>query len=184
MIKNAVAEFNKRTNNTASAALIGGYAVIFFGVERTTLDVDVCFYSPGKFGTSNFFMFLKEFLPDRFGIHFIEASKDPTDPLKHDLIVIKDSDGEYPRIDILMARYKWELEGLQQAKLISELSFQLMPLPYLLAMKLRAGGFKDDLDVLELLKIITADEMEKIKELAKKVGRDRKLRSLLKKIEK
>lgn len=182
VIKDAIDEFNKKTNYNVSTALIGGYAVIFFGVERTTLDVDICFYSPEKDGTSKFFIFLKEFLPDRFHIRFIEASKDLTDPLKHDLIIVKDSDGEYPRIDILAARYKWELEGLHQAKSISGLSFQLMPLPYLLTMKLRAGGFKDDLDVLELLKVITDEEMKKVKELAKKVGRDRKLRSLLKKL--
>jgi len=184
VIRNAVAEFSKKTNNIASTALIGGHAVIFFGVERTTLDVDVCFYSPVRSAALNFFKFLKEFLPERFHIRLIEASKDPTDPLRHDLIIIKDSDGEYPRIDILVVRYKWELEGMLQAKLIPELSFQLMPLPYLLAMKLRAGGFKDDLDVLELLKVIDDEEMEKVKELAKRIGRDRKFRSLLKKLEK
>lgn len=182
VIKDAVTAFNKETNRDASVALIGGYAVIFFGVERTTLDVDICFYSPEKDAGSTFSSFLKKYLAARFHIRFIEASKDPSDPLKHDLIIINDAEGEYPRIDILILRYKWELEGLKQAKSISRLSFPIMPLPYLLAMKLRAGGRKDELDVLELLKVTTEEEMEKVKELAKKVGKNSKLQALLKEL--
>jgi len=182
VIRNAVAAFNRGSNRDVSVALIGGYAVIFFGVERTTLDVDICFYSPEREAASAFYAFLKEHLPVRFHIRFIEASKDPSDPLKHDLIIINDSEGEYPRIDILVLRYKWELEGLKQAKQISELSFPLMPLPYLSAMKLMADGFKDELDVIELLKVMTEEEIEKVKELAKRVGRDKKLQLILKKL--
>lgn len=114
----------------------------------------------------------------------MEATKDPSDPLKHDLIVIDDSEGEYPRIDILVLRYKWELEGMGHAKSVARLAVPLMPLPYLIAMKLMAGGRKDDLDVMELLSIADAEELEKTKELAKKVGRDRKLQTLLQEIEK
>ena len=184
VIKNVVTEFERETKNPALAALIGGYAVIFYGVERTTLDIDICFYSEETKPGASFYAFLRECLPDRFKPRFIEASKDPTDPLKHDLIIIDDAKGEYPRIDILVARYKWELEGLTNAKIVGKLSFPIMPLPYLLAMKLRADSRKDELDVLEMLKEMSKKEMEKAKELAKKAGRDRKLQSLLKEIEK
>lgn len=180
VIKNAVTGFEKETKKEAYLALIGGYAVIFHGVERTTLDVDACFYSLGETCGKTFHSYLRKNLPARFRVRFMAASKDLSDPLKHDIIIIDDAKGEYPRIDILTARYKWELEGLKKSKDIKRLSFPVMPLPYLMAMKLRAGGRKDDLDVLEMLKLMSKDELEKGKELAKTVGRDRKLQSLLK----
>jgi len=58
-----------------------------------------------------------------------------------------------------------------------------MPLPYLLAMKLKAGGRKDELDAIEILKSMSEKEIKKARELAKKVGRDRKLHALLKEVE-
>ncbi len=66
------------------------------------------------------------------------------------------------------------------AKTIAKLSIPIIPLPYLLTMKLIAGGRKDELDVIELLKVITKDDLRKAKELAKKVRRDKKLQALLK----
>ena len=58
-----------------------------------------------------------------------------------------------------------------------------MPLPYLLTMKLKAGGRKDELDAIEIIKGMSAREMKKIRELAKKAGRDKKLKALMKEIE-
>lgn len=179
VIRSAVTEFERATNNEALVALIGGYAVIFHGVERTTLDVDVCFYAGEKRHGVSFYAFLKKYLPPRFKIRFMEASKDPSDPLKHDLIIINDKHGEHPRIDILMVRYQWELEGLRKAKLIDKFSFPIMPLPYLLAMKLKAGGRKDELDALEILQGMPEREIKKTKELARKIGRDKKFQTLL-----
>ena len=183
VIRSAAAEFEQETNKKALIALIGGYAVIFHGVERTTLDIDVCFYSEEASPGASFYSFLKKFLLPRFKLRFLEASKDPSDPLKHDLIIIDDVKKEYPRIDILLVRYKWELEGLRQAKFIDKLSFPIMPLPYLLTMKLKAGGRKDELDAIEIIKGISAREMKKAIELAKKAGRDKKLKALMKEIE-
>ena len=183
VIRSAAAEFEQETNKEALIALIGGYAVIFHGVERTTLDIDVCFYSAEKSPGASFYSFLKKFLAPRFKLRFLEASKDLSDPLKHDLIIIDDMKKEYPRIDILLVRYKWELEGLRQAKFINKLSFSIMPLPYLLTMKLKAGGRKDELDAIEILKGMSAREMKKTRELAKKAGRDKKLKALMKEIE-
>jgi len=182
VIKNAVTAYEKQTKNKASLALIGGYAAIFFGAERTTLDVDLFFHSTAEYPGSSFFNFLKEYLPDRFKLRFIEATKDPTDPLKHDLVVIDDSKGDYPRIDILLLRYKWELEGINEVKPIDKLPVPLFPLPYLVAMKLLAGGRKDELDILDLLQAATKSEIDKIKKLAKKVRKDKNLQKLLNEI--
>jgi hypothetical protein len=180
MIKNAVERFNEQTNGKASVALIGGHAAIYFGAERTTLDVDISFYSPVEKPGQTFYGFLKNHLPPRFTLRFIEATKDPSDPLKHDLIVINDSEGEYPRIDILMIRYKWELQGQEQALSAAGLSFPIMPMQYLAAMKLMAGGRKDELDIIDLLKGMSEEEVNKTHQLAKKVGKDGKFQSLLK----
>lgn len=180
VIKNAVAVFEKKVGQDAYIALIGGHAVIFYGVERTTLDVDACLYflsdNPGK----SFCLFLKKQLSKRFRIRLLEASKDPSDPLRHDLIVIDDSKGEFPRVDILIARYKWELEALKQSKFVKALDFPVIPAPALVAMKLQAGGRKDDLDVVELLKGLSKKDIGECFKLAKSIGKDKKFSLLLK----
>lgn len=182
VIKNAVTEFEKKFKKETFVALIGGHAVIFYGVERTTLDVDACFYTYEDDAGKTFYEFLKVHYPKRFQIRFLAASKDPEDPLKHDIIIIDDLKKEYPRTDILIARYKWELEGLKEAKVLKGLSFPVMPQPYLVAMKLRAGGRKDDLDVIEMLKSMPKKQREECMKLAKVSGRDRKLTALLKEV--
>lgn len=179
VIKDAVTRFNEETNQNAQIALIGGVAAVYHGAERTTFDVDTCFYTPDDNPGSAFYAFLKKHFPQRFQLRFMEASKDPTDPFKHDLIIIQDANDEYPRIDILVVRYKWELEGLEQAKTSVKLSFPIMPAPYLVAMKLVAGGRKDELDVIDMLKGMSEEELNKTKELAKKVRRDRNFKTLL-----
>jgi hypothetical protein len=179
VIKNVVEQFNSETGSTASAALIGGHAAIYFGAERTTLDVDICFYSPNDKPGLAFYRFLKEHLSARFTLRLMEATKDPSDSLKHDLIIINDSENEYPRIDVLIVRYKWELHGLEQAHVAPGLDFPVLPVPYLIAMKLMAGGRKDELDIIDMLKGLSADELKNAKALSKKVGRDKKLQTLL-----
>lgn len=180
VIKNAVTLFNKDSAHNASVALIGGYAAVYLGSERTTFDVDVCFHSQDNEPGRAFFDFLKQHLPSNFTPRLIEASKDPFDPLKHDIITISDSEKKYPRIDILVIRYKWELEGLELATAPKKLSFPVIPAPYLTAMKLMAGGRKDELDIIGLLRNMSEGELEKTRELAKKVRKDRKLQALLK----
>ncbi len=117
VIQNVIKQFNKKAQNKAIVALIGGYAAIYFGAARTTLDVDLCLYfsdnEPGRL----FHLFLKSVLPERFAVRFFRGSKDPSDPLGHDLIVIRDTKYEFPKIDILIARYKWEFLGLEKARL-------------------------------------------------------------------
>lgn len=164
-----------------SMALVGGYAVILHGVERTTLDLDFCVYSDviKTSNTSAFFDILKNALPSRYELQLIQGSKIPDDPFKHDLIRISDTQKEILRIDLLIARYKWELDGLHQAETQKDIPIPILGKPYLVAMKLQASGYKDAHDVVSLMGLMTEDEKKKTYELAKRTGRDKKLDRLL-----
>ncbi len=179
IVKDAIDRYSIETRTKAYAALIGGHAAVFFGAERTTLDVDICFHAVEKQPGISFFRFLQKHLPPRYAVRIIEATKDPSDPLRHDLIIIDDTEKEYPHIDILLARYQWEILGLEQADFIQGLDFAVMPAPYLIAMKLMAGGRKDELDILDLLRDLPEQDLATIKDLAKRIGKDRALQSLL-----
>ncbi len=162
-------------------AVVGGVAVILQGVERTTIDVDLCIYSNliDRTNSSEFFKILTSRLPKRFSARLIQGSKIPDDPLKHDIIFLDDNAGEYERIDFLIARYKWELEGIEQAEQIENISLPVLSKPYLCAMKLQATGYKDAADVFALVALMTQEEKKKTFELAKQIGRDKKLARLL-----
>lgn len=161
--------------------LIGGYAIIAHGVERTTIDVDFCVYSDiiQNTNSSEFFKLLTNHLPKRFSARLVQGSKIPDDPLKHDIIFIDDNEGEYERIDLLIAYYKWELEGMEQAEQIEDIPFRVFSKPYLTAMKLQATGYKDAADVVALMSLMTEEEKAKTFELAKRTHRDKKLVRLL-----
>ena len=163
-------------------ALVGGYAAIAYGVERTTADVDFCIYTEiiHRQNTPAFIEILKNVIPENFEIKFIEGSKVMDDPFKHDVIFLHDISGEYPKIDIIIAKYKWELEGTQQAKPLEDIPFPVLPKPYLIAMKLRAEGLKDDFDIVELYNLLTEEEKNKTHELAKLIHKDKKLAHLIK----
>jgi hypothetical protein len=161
--------------------LIGGAAVILHGVERTTIDVDFCVYSNtiSETNSSAFYDNIVKHLPKRFSAKLVRGSKIPDDPLKHDIIFIDDTEGEYERIDLLIAQYKWEMEGIEKAVQIQSLPFPVMGKPYLVAMKLLASSYKDAHDVVTLYGLMSDDEKEKTRELAKRIGRDKKLERLL-----
>lgn len=163
-------------------ALAGGYGVIAHGVERTTADIDFCLYADiiRDRDTKAFVELLQEVLPDNFTITLVEGSKIVDDPFKHDIVFIEDNAGEYPRIDIIIARYKWELEGIKLAKPLEDMPFPVLPKPYLIAMKLKADSLKDNYDAIELYRSLTADEREKTHELAKLIHKDKKLLTLIK----
>lgn len=164
-----------------SIALTGGYAAILHGVERTTIDLDFCLYADvlDSTGTKSFYELLKKHIPDRFTAELREGSKLPDDPFKHDLIRIMDTRKELLVIDLLIARYKWELDALLDAKIVKDVPFPVLGKPYLAAMKLRATGYKDAHDFVTLFKLMTAEEQEKTRELAIRIGRDKKLERLL-----
>ena len=161
--------------------LIGGIAVILHGVERTTIDVDFSLYSDviRDSGPSAFFDQLRAHLPKRFSARLMQVSKIPDDPLKHDIIVIDDNEGDYERIDLLIARYKWELEGIEQAVRLQGIPFPVLGKPHLVAMKLLATGYKDAHDVMTLMALMTDEERTKARELAQRMGREKKLDRLL-----
>jgi len=161
--------------------LIGGVAVILHGVERTTLDVDFCVYSDAVSAadSSVFYDILVKHLPKRFSARLIRGSEIPDDPLKHDIIFMDDAEGEYERIDFLIARFKWEREGMERAVQIEAVPFPVLGKPYLAAMKLFASGYKDAHDVVTLFGLMSDEEKDKTRELAKRIGRDKKLERLL-----
>jgi hypothetical protein len=169
-------------NDEINIALVGGYGAIAHGVERTTADVDFCVYTAiiHEKDTSVFTELFRNALPDNFEIKFIEGSKIMEDPFKHDVIFIHDKSGEYPKIDIIVAKYKWELEGIKSAKPLQDISFPVLPKPYLIAMKLKAGGLKDDYDAAELYELLSDEEKEKTHELANLIHKEKKLARLIK----
>ncbi|GAB4545830.1 MAG: hypothetical protein Fur0020_14760 [Thermodesulfovibrionia bacterium] len=162
-------------------ALAGGYGAIAHGVERTTVDVDFCLYADiiHEKGTREFITLLEDVLPNGIEIKFVEGSKVMDEPSKHDVIFLYDKSGQYPRIDIIIARYKWELEGIRMAKPLEDIPFPVLPKPYLIAMKLKAGSLKDDYDVVEIYSLLTEDEKKKTHELTRLIHRDKRLAELL-----
>jgi len=170
------------SQENVSIALVGGYAAVAHGVERTTADVDFCIYTDiiHRQNTPVFIEKLKKVVPETFEIKFMEGSKIMDDPFKHDVIFLYDRSGEFPKIDLIVAKYTWELEGIQQARPLEDIPFPVLPKPYLIAMKLKAGSLKDDFDVVELFNLLTDEEKTKTHELARLIHRDKKLARLLK----
>lgn len=161
--------------------LVGGVAAILHGVERTTIDVDFCVDSAAIPGTdsSAFYDILVKHLPKRFSARLIRGSEIPDDPLKHDIIFLDDAEGEYERIDLLIAQFKWEREGMEKAVHIEAVPFPVLGKPYLAAMKLFASAYKDAYDIVALFALMSDEEKEKTRELAKRIGRGKKLERLL-----
>jgi len=180
IINKIVASLNRY--DRVSIALAGGYAAIAHGVERTTVDVDFCIYTESihEKDTMAFISLLKKTIPDNLEIKLIEGSKIMDDPFKHDVIFIHDKSGEYPRVDFIVTKYKWELEGTKLATPLEDIPFPVLPKPYLIAMKLKAGGPKDDYDVIELYELLSKKEQEKTHELARLIHKEKKLAQLIK----
>jgi len=161
-------------------ALVGGLAVIAYGVGRTTIDIDFLVYSDYVLGGAfKFVELFKKAIPEQFELEFVEGSKMTDDPFPYDIIFLTDSQKEYRPMDFIIARYKWEVEGLLDARMLPDFSFPVLSIPYIIAMKLRAGGPKDHYDILELYNQLTDEEKEKTMNLAKLVKRDKSLLRLL-----
>src|SRR3990172_1399066 len=172
----------KNFQGDLAVALIGGYAAVLHGVDRTTLDMDFCVYSDiihSSKDSSVFFDLLLKCLPERFEARIIKGSLIPDDPFKHDVIFIEDKMCEFMRIDFLIARYKWELDAILSAVSVEGIPVPIVTKPYLAALKLRATGYKDASDIVTLIHIMSKDEKEKTLELAKRIGRDKKLQEFL-----
>jgi hypothetical protein len=177
-------EFSINQNITRRSAIIGGEGIILHGIPRTTLDVDLLFFCGDeknniKSLSKVFADYLEKKLEEQFKVEIFEASKDPSDPLRHDLIIITDSRSQFKKIDILIANYKWELEGLLDMDASNAGPLQPFPKPYLVGMKLMAGGLQDDEDVRSLFHIMSDPEKEKARELARLIKRDKNLAKII-----
>ncbi|RLC07501.1 MAG: hypothetical protein DRI57_25880 [Deltaproteobacteria bacterium] len=177
-------KFAGQRNMRRLAAIIGGEAVILHGIPRTTLDLDLLLFCEDEENhVSNlckrFSVFLQEELGKQFEIRAVAASKDPFDPIRHDLTVVEDSRHQFRRLDILIANYKWELEGFDIMDSPHTGPIQPYPKPYLAGMKLMAGGAMDEEDIRNLFLIMSDSEKEKTFELAHLIRRDRNLSRIL-----
>ena len=177
-------EFSRKENVARFAAIIGGEAVILHGIPRTTLDIDILFFCGDEEKNIShlaklFASFLRQELGDRFEIKDFEASKDPSDPLIHDLVIITDAQREFKKLDILIANYAWELEGFRAMDTPHAGPLQPYPRPYLAAMKLMAGGAQDEEDIRNLFLVMSESEKEKAYDLARSIKRDKNLSRIL-----
>ena len=117
IVTECIDSFSEQSNVIRLAAIVGGEAVIMHGIPRTTIDVDILlFCGDDKKNIDNigkvFASFLRQELGGKFEVENFEASKDPSDPLKHDLIIITDLEKRFKKLDILIANYQWELARL------------------------------------------------------------------------
>jgi hypothetical protein len=163
-------------------ALAGGYSVIAHGVGRTTVDADFYIYSElvKEGGTEILVNIFKKYLPENFEVRAVEGTRLRDDPFGHDVVFLEDKSGQYPKMDFIIAKYKWELEGIKEAKPLEDIPFPVIPKPYLIAMKLKAGGLKDDYDIVELYQLLSEEERIKTHKLARLIKRDKKLKRLIK----
>ncbi|MCP4218468.1 MAG: nucleotidyl transferase AbiEii/AbiGii toxin family protein [bacterium] len=162
------------------AALVGGYAVISHGVGRTTIDVDFLIYAEaGREDFSQLVDLFKAAVPGNFEIKAMEGSRMLGDPFPYNVLFLTDQSGNYPKMDFIIPRYKWELEGLQKAKPLAGIPFPVLSVPYLIAMKLRAGGPRDHSDILDLYRFLSDEDKAETHRLATLIKRDKNLDKLL-----
>ncbi len=184
IVTKCIDEFSINRNIARRAAIIGGEGIILHGIPRTTLDVDIIFFCGDEKNNIKslckvFTEYLEQKLEEQFKIEIFEASKDASDPLRHDLIIITDLKKQFKKFDILIANYKWELEGLLAMDASDAGPLQPFPKPYLVGMKLMAGGLQDEEDIRSLFFIMTDSEKEKAWELARLVRRDKNLTRII-----
>ena len=185
IVTECIDNFSEQANVIRLAAIVGGEAVIMHGIPRTTIDVDILLFcgdekkNIGNIGKA-FASFLRKELGGKFEVKNFEASKDPSDPLKHDLIIITDLEKRFKKLDILIANYQWELEGLKSMD--SPHTGPLYPYPkeYLVGMKLMAGGPQDNEDIKNLFLVMSDTEKEKAWKLARLIKRNKNLSKILK----
>ena len=172
----------RSNGHTILVALIGGYASVLHGVERTTADVDFLVHSSLSHDVSvdAFAEFLQSFfrnLSFRVDIQILKGAHLRDDPFGHDVIILKGP--ELGRVDLVFARYRWELEALRQAVPYGRIGIPVVGKPYLIAMKLLGGSFKDYHDIQVLYRTLSADEKRRAFELARRIHRDRVLKKIV-----
>lgn len=184
IVTECIDNFARKENTNRLAAIIGGEAVILHGIPRTTLDLDILFFCGHERNNithlcKSFSSFLRKELGEQFEVEVFEASKDPFDPLRHDLIIVTDLEKRFKKLDILIANYRWEIEGLRCMDSPHKGPLQVYPKPYLIGMKLMAGGVQDEEDVRNLFLVMPDSEKEKAWDLARLIKRDKNLSRVL-----
>jgi hypothetical protein len=173
--------FSEKFRTKRLAAIIGGEAVILHGIPRTTIDSDMLLHFENQSDVlcREFVSFLQKELGIGFEIKYFRSSKDLTDPIRHDLIIITDTEKRFKKLDILIANYKWEIEGLCKTESPYVGTLRIYPKVYLVGMKLIAGGAQDDEDIRNLFLIMSESEKQEAFQLAKMIRRDRNLSEIL-----
>lgn len=154
--------------------LIGGMAVSVWGTPRATNDVDFLIWHPDRAGLDRFFRTLRETYP--------ESEYFPTT----EGMIARSLRMVYPgglHVDWIEPRYGWQVEMLQRASLIQigRTALPVIDVVDLIAMKLKAGGVKDDADASNLFQTLRGQSalVQRLQDVAHHLRVDRKLTRLI-----
>ena len=163
----------KRKGVIDGYALIGGFAVSVWGIPRGTKDIDFLVSVKSIHELQTFSIALEE-----AGIKPSLYTGGPSDPVPY---LLKAYHKDVP-LDMLITTKKWEDEAVAHAVMVDfqGTKIQVIPVEYLILMKLKAGGPKDLLDVEELLKIGNVN-IELLESLAKRLRLNKRLEKIRKK---
>ena len=127
-------------------ALIGGLAVSTWGLPRGTKDIDLLVSLEA---IKNLKAFQEALEKDGFSPKLYRGG--PSDPVPFLLKVVH----EGVPVDMLITTKKWEDEAVENSVGMDfhGVKIPVIPVEYLVVMKLKAGGPRDILDVEELLQI-------------------------------
>ncbi len=147
--------------------LIGGLSVSTWGVPRATKDIDLLISLESIHEMKAFRKAL-----DGEGLKTKLLRGGPSDPVPY---LLKAFHEDVP-VDMLIATSKWEDEAVEAAVLVKlgKVGIPVIPVEYLIVMKLKAGGPRDILDAEELLQTGRLD-MESLERLAKRLRVDKRL---------
>ena len=140
----------KRQGAITGYALIGGLSVSTWGIPRGTKDIDLLVSLESVYNLKVFSEAL-----EAEGLKSAIYAGGRFDPVPYLVKVIYK---DVP-VDMLIATRKWEDEAIEKAIGVDfhGIKVPVIPVEYLIAMKLKAGGPRDLLDAEELLNIGGAD---------------------------
>jgi predicted nucleotidyltransferase len=174
-------KFKKKYDEKCSYALIGGLAVSAWGAIRATKDID-------------FLIFISTDIVEELKKIFENAGcrcelrradfKDPVPLLLNVEIPLKNKEIEEISAQFIVATKDWEKDFLKAVKIIDMegVSIPVLRAEELIVMKLKAGSVLDVFDAKNLLQLLKGTgriNLNKIKDLAKRVKADKKLSQIL-----
>lgn len=172
-------------------AVIGGVAAIAHGVYRSTVDLDLL-VDTGDLDLLDFRIVIKKLLEENrdvlpgleelgpLSIKSKPASRPgSSEPLKNALIALFAEDGMRV-LDFMGVYYEFDREALDRRIELDKLRpVGVIDSPYLVLMKLNAGGPKDKLDVYEVYTKSAPQKKNEIVSVAKKYEKISELRDVL-----